>query len=417
MNEAADIVVVGAGAAGLMAAVSAARTTPGLKVVAVDGARKLGAKILVSGGGRCNVTNERVTPDDFAGGSRNAIRKILGRFSADDTVRFFSELDVELKPEENGKLFPTTDSAQTVLEALLAAAVDAGVELRHPFRVEAIEKRGTEFRIVAAEGDFEARRVILATGGKSLPRTGSDGGGYRLAQTLGHTPTARIFPALVPLLLPQGHVLTTLSGMSATATLTVASATGKKLASATGSLLCTHFGLSGPAALDISRYWTEARANDPEAQLLCNWLPEETAQSLDEALREPGPQTPFGRLRRRLPERLARTILEQAAVSVDTASDQLTRTRRIALVETTTAWPLAVRGDRGWNFAEVTAGGIPVEEFDPSTMQSRRCPGLYLCGEICDVDGRIGGFNFQWAWSGGSVAGRAAALDLSGSPD
>lgn len=417
MGNEADIVVVGAGAAGLMAAVVAARTDPGLRVVAVDGARKIGAKILVSGGGRCNVTNEVVSPDDFTGGSRNSIRKILGRFTVDDTVAFFEKLGVELKREQGGKLFPTTDSAQTVLDALLDATHAASAEVLHPFRVDRIDRQGDAFRIHAGGATLDAARVVLSTGGKSLPRTGSDGGGYALARALGHSTTPEVFPALVPLLLPNGHPLTKLSGLSAPARLTVAGSTGKRSTSVEGSLLCTHFGLSGPAALDVSRHLLNARFDDVGTGLFCDWLPDEAPEAFEEALQEDGPQTPYGRLRRRLPERLAAAIFERAAVPIDTPAAELPRKSRRALVETAKRWPLEITGDRGWNFAEVTAGGVPLDEIDPTKMASRRSPGLYLCGEICDVDGRIGGFNFQWAWASGAVAGRSAALSLTADRD
>ena len=393
-----------------MAAVQAARVAPERRVVLVDGAPKLGAKLLVSGGGRCNVTHERVVADDFAGGSRNTIRKILGRFGVEDTVQFFAERGVSLKREDSGKLFPTTDSAQTVLDALIGAAEEAGVEILNPFRIQKIEPCDGGFRLHSQSGDLEAKLVILATGGKSLPRTGSDGIGYTLARELGHRITERMLPALVPLLLPGDDPLIKLSGLSTPATLTVTAKSGKKLESATGSLLCTHFGLSGPVVLDISRYFIDATLDDADTSLVCNWLPAESQETLDELLRAPGAQTPFGRLRRKLPERLVRTLFEHVGVQTETRPDQLTRSDRTALVKSTTAWPLAVRGTRGWNFAEVTAGGIPLDEIVPATMQSRICPGLYLCGEICDVDGRIGGFNFQWAWTSGAVAGRAAGL-------
>jgi predicted Rossmann fold flavoprotein len=415
MSDLVDIVVVGAGAAGLTAAIEAARDAPGRRIVAVDGARKLGAKILVSGGGRCNVTNEVVSPADFAGGSRNSIRKVLGRFTVADTIAFFEELGVELKREEGGKLFPTSDSARTIFDALLAAARTAGVAIRSPFRVDRIERTNGAFRLHTADEKIDAARVVLSTGGKSLPRTGSDGGGYALARALGHTTTQEIFPALVPLRLADGHRLTQLSGLSAPARLTVAGSTGKRLASVEGSLLCTHFGLSGPAALDVSRHFIEANSHDADAALFCDWLPDETFEECEAALMDDGPQTPYGRLRRKLPERLAAAIFEEAGVRLETPAAELRRESRRALVQTAKQWRLEVSGNRGWNFAEVTAGGIPLDEIDPRTMASRKTDGLYLCGEICDVDGRIGGFNFQWAWASGAVAGRAAAVSLDAS--
>lgn len=387
-----------------MAALWAARSAPGQSVVLLDGARTLGAKILVSGGGRCNVTHHEVDETAFAGSSRAAIRRVLRRFDVPATVAFFRGLGVELKREETGKLFPVTDRARTVLDALLEAVRAAGVRVRHPWRVAAIE-RG--FVLSSAQGErLGAANVVLATGGRSLPRTGSDGAGYDLARALGHSITPRVFPALVPLTLPAGHPLCALSGLSAAATLEVRAGAGRRLAAFTGPALCTHFGLSGPAVLDVSRYLIAARFDDPTASLFANWIPGWTVEAVDEALRT---EAPARFLAARMPERLARTLCDMAGVPWSTPAHRLQRGARGTLARAAAALPLPVTGDRGFNYAEVTAGGVPLAELDLGTMESRLCPGLFLCGEICDVDGRIGGFNFQWAWASGYVAGLSAA--------
>lgn len=405
---AADVVIVGAGAAGLFAAVFAGRTHPGRQIVVLDGAKKLGAKILVAGGGRCNVTHDVVTADAYAGGSRNAIRKVLQRFDVEQTRAFFRDYGVELKREETGKLFPTTDSARTVLDALMRAVRDAGATIRHPFRVEHIERRADGFRVVGAWGSLECEKVILATGGRSLPKSGSDGHGYTLAKRLGHTLTTHILPSLVPLTLPASHYICDLSGITVKATLDLVSAAGKRLISFTDSTLCTHFGLSGPSVLDISRYYLAANADQPgAARLTINWLPDETSASFEQRLMAAGRVSVGRLLSADLPERLARALCTSAGVDFATACDQLSREARKTLVQMVTADLLPVTGSRGFTFAEVTAGGVPLSEIRLETMESRLCPGLHLCGEICDVDGRIGGYNFQWAWSSGFVAGSA----------
>ena len=425
--DSCDIAVVGAGAAGLMAAIAAGRVAERigrtLRIVALDGAAKLGAKILVAGGGRCNVTHHAVDESAYAGSSRHAIRKVLGRFGVPETVAFFSDLGVELKREETGKLFPVTDDAHTVLDALLAEAKRLGVELRHPWRVIAVERassedggfivRGGDAR-TAAPGEIHARRVILATGGMALPRSGSDGAGYALARSLGHTITDRVFPALVPLLLADGHFVRSLSGVAVPATLEVRTAAGKRLAAFTNSTLCTHFGLSGPGPMDISRYWSDARASDPAAVLVVNWLPALTPDALDALLLARPSRPPMSVLTRppcALPERLARALCDHAGLgtAADGPAGSIARDARRALVTAATSHPLPVVGDRGFTHAEVTAGGVPLAEVRLDTMESRVCQGLHLCGEILDVDGRIGGFNFQWAWASGFVAGSAAA--------
>lgn len=405
-TESAGVVIVGAGAAGLFAGIFAGRTNPHRRIVLLDGAKKLGAKILVAGGGRCNVTHDEISPDAYAGSSPNAIKKVLRRFDVPQTVDFFREMGVELKREETGKLFPVTDDAHTILDALLRAAQEADLEIRHPRRVQHIEKYGDGFRVTGDWGSIETPKVVLAAGGKSLPKSGSDGHGYRLAQSLGHTLTGRIFPALVPLMMPPDHFIRTLSGITVPATLEVRTASGKRVKAFTNSTLCTHFGFSGPSVLDISRYYLDAAMDDPQGtRLLINWLPDFTPEGFDKALLNAGQITVGRYLSDHLPERLARALCTEAGVDPAAPTNQLTREARKSLVRTVTALPLPITGSRGFTYAEVTAGGVPLSQIRLETMESRVCPGFYLCGEICDVDGRIGGYNFQWAWASGYVAG------------
>ena len=406
----ADVAIIGAGAAGLMAAIWAGRVIPRnatlRRVVLLDGAKRIGAKILVSGGGRCNITHDLVDASSFAGSTPNAIRKVLQRFDASSSIDFFARLGVELNREDTGKVFPVTDDAHTVLEALLGEVTRLPLELRTSFRVEELnrEKDGT-FEIVGAAGAIRVGRLVLATGGCSLPRTGSDGHGHAMARRLGHSITPRVFPALVPLTLPERHLVRSLSGLTIRAALEVRSARGKRLASFTDSTLCTHFGLSGPSVLDISRYYLDARAHDPTAALVINWLPGETVESIDRLLQTRDDRSVVAVLRGRLPERLSRALCEEAAVEPGLPISRLSRDARRSLARMICELPLPITGDRGFKVAEVTAGGVPLRELNLATMESRVCPGLFLCGEICDVDGRIGGYNFQWAWASGYVAG------------
>ena len=277
--------------------------------------------------------------------------------------------------------------------------------IRHPCRVDSVSRSTEGFRIGGAWGQIEARHLILATGGKSLPKSGSDGHGYQIARALGHHLTERIFPALVPLTLPPDHFICVLSGLTVPATLDLWSATGKHLRAFTGSTLCTHFGLSGPSILDISRYFIDAQLDDAGCELTINWLPEQTTEQLDRALQDLGRATPLQHLRTQLPERLARALCVHAGVDPNMPGSALSRSQRKALARSTTRLMLPITGSRGYTYAEVTAGGIPLTEVRLATMESRVCPQLHVCGEICDVDGRIGGFNFQWAWASGYIAG------------
>lgn len=416
-DEHVDLAIVGAGAAGLMAAIWAGRRAKAagveIRIVVLDGAAKLGAKILVAGGGRCNVTHHAVDETAYAGSSRHAVRKILRRFDVPQTIAFFREIGVELKREETGKLFPVTDSARTVLNALLRAAADAGVEIRTRRRVDSIARSSDGFILRAPAngehpdwGAMSARRVVLATGGMSLPKTGSDGHGYRIAKSFGHSVTPRIFPALVPLTLPEDHFARRLAGVAIPATLDVRSGAGKRLAQTTNAVLFTHFGISGPATLDISRHFLDAAASGPTI-MLANWLPGETESAIDGALLGLGRRSILRWLSERLPERLARALLHVANVEATAVGAALTREQRRRLSRALCAVELPVTGSRGFRHAEVTAGGVPLSEVRLETMESRLAPGLYLAGEILNVDGRIGGFNFQWAWATGFITGNA----------
>jgi predicted Rossmann fold flavoprotein len=424
-NESAQIVIVGAGAAGLMCAIMTARACKARgidpRITVVDGARKIGAKILVAGGGRCNVTHHRVLPADYAGSSRNAIKKVLKAFTERETVEFFEAMGVELKQEDTGKMFPVSDSAQTVLNALLNACDGHGVQIVHPWRVGSIEHNDRRFQIRPADDrntPINCDRLVLATGGMALPKTGSDGAGYRFAKLLGHGVTERIFPSLVPLVVADSdHWVKELSGIATRVTIEVRSGTGKRLAAFTNDLLCTHFGLSGPAVLDVSRWYLDAHHDDPDATLLINWLGDAQFDALDQQLQQLGKRTVLGWLRERLPERLARSLCERAGVDPSTPGHAISREQRRALARLLCECPVSIERDRGFTFAEVTAGGIPLSEVSPSTMASRVCDNLWIIGEILDVDGRIGGFNFQWAWASGTVAGRSIAASLAGTTD
>ena len=386
------------------------------QIVLLDGAKKIGAKILVAGGGRCNVTHHRVLPNDYAGASRNAIKKVLKAFDERATIEFFENLGVRLKQEDTGKMFPVSDSAQSVLSALLDECDRLGIAILHPWRVGRIQRDQGRFVVTSTEDRHEPKAfdcVVLATGGMALPKTGSDGAGYRFAQSLGHSVTQRVFPALVPLVVDQRDSwLMALSGISTRATLEVHSGTGKRLAAFTNEVLCTHFGLSGPGVLDISRWYLDARQDDADASLVINWLGETSFEQLDQQLQSLGKKTVLGFLRESIPDRLARALCEQSDVEPSTPGHALSRDQRRLLGRMLTQCPIAIERDRGFTFAEVTAGGIPLTEISTSSMGSRACEGLWIIGEILDVDGRIGGFNFQWAWASGTVAGRSIARSI-----
>jgi predicted Rossmann fold flavoprotein len=412
MNPPANLVIIGGGAAGLTAAIFAAQTAgSGKGIFILDGAKTLGAKILVAGGGRCNVTHDVVDVSDF-NGSRNIVKKILAAFSADDAVRWFSSLGVELKREETGKLFPVTDSARTVLNALLHRCDELGVTILTDHRVKSVVCWDDVFTIEHSQGSMQSRRVVLSTGGRSLPKTGSDGFGWQIAKSLGHT-VSSTYGALVPLVLDAGMFHADVAGISMEVELSTFAA-GKRIDRRTGSLLWTHFGISGPVVMDASRHWVIASETNLQPKMQANLLPSDEFESVEKWLIAQTSARPKAAvttiLTERLPARVAAAIVAHSNIDPTMTAGHLPRESRRALVHNLTALPLQVQQHRGWNYAEVTAGGVPLSEIDPRTMESRKRPGLYLAGEILDCDGRIGGFNFQWAWATGFLAGRAANL-------
>ncbi|WP_447971824.1 NAD(P)/FAD-dependent oxidoreductase [Nitrospira sp. M1] len=422
-----QIAIVGAGAAGLAAAIFTAEARPDLRVVLFDGARSIGAKILVSGGGRCNVTNVQVTSKDFHAPPR-LVERVLKRFTEQDTMRWFESMGVPLKQEATGKIFPVSNKARTVLHALLRRCEELGIVIRTQHRIQDIHKTPDHFALETDEGVMTADRIIMATGGKSLPKSGSDGSGWNLMQRLGHTIT-ECDPALVPLVLSESFFHKELSGTSHDVTLTTTS-DGRIADRRTGSLLWTHFGVSGPAIMDASRSWIKGQAQGSDATLLLSFFPDQTFEEIDrwlidEASHDPQ-KTLVALLSKRLPQRVAKTLCTYVATEMTVSANphtanvefsalpisQLTRTARRMLTHILTGLRLPIERTRGWNFAEVTAGGIPLQEININSMESRKIPGLYAVGEILDCDGRIGGFNFQWAWATGYIAGTKVGQGL-----
>ena len=408
-----DVAIIGGGAAGLAAAIAAGEYGQGARIYLLDGAKTLGAKILVSGGGRCNVTHEVVTPRDFFG-NRNIIRNILAAFSVKQTITWFASLGVDLKREETGKMFPRTDKARTVLNALLARARQAEVTVCPDHRVTEVSLSSSGFLVHHRHGSLHAARVILATGGQSLPRSGSDGFGYQLARALGHRVTPTV-PALVPLLLHRSMFHTTLSGLSQEVALTTL-VDGREVDRRTGSLLWTHFGISGPVVMDASRFWTLATNRGAQVELYSNFVPGRSSEGLKDWFVSQAAEHPKRSLVRTVSslvsDRFSESLCRHCSCDPQSILAHVSRTDRDRLLNALTKFRFPIEGNRGWNFAEVTAGGVPLEEINYRTMESKLVPGLYLIGEILDCDGRIGGFNFQWAWTTGRLAGRSATTSL-----
>jgi predicted Rossmann fold flavoprotein len=411
-------IIIGAGAAGLATAIFAKRAAPELDVRCLDGATKIGAKILVSGGSRCNVTNRVVTERDFWGGSPRIIRNVLRAFPANRAAAFFETLGVTLHEEEDGKLFPNSNRSRTVLEALLAEAERLGIRIDTDCRVVGLCRNDHGFvvetssprRAAFPHARLEAGMVVLATGGRSLPKTGSDGFGYELARMLGHG-YVDTTPALAPLVL-DGDQRVALTGVAHEAALSLR-VNGVVTTRVQGAMLWTHFGVSGPVALNMSRHWHRARLGRGDADVRLSVCPGETFESLEQwwlTQERARPKALVSTiLAARVPASVASAWVAANGIDQDTTLAHLPKIERRRLLHAVLDTPLSIVDSRGFSYAEVTAGGIPLDEVDPATMESRVCRRLFLVGEILDVDGRLGGFNFQWAWSSGWVAGQALA--------
>ena len=416
----ADVVVIGAGAAGLCAAIAAGRK--GARVLLLEGSGRVGTKIRASGGGRCNILPSRARDDGFWSHSDpKAMARLLARWPLADVRAFFErDLRLALRDEAADKVFPASGRADDVVQALLAGVQAAGVELRTGARVAELRGFGPDDaggEVWLEQGAvLRARRVVVCAGGLALPRSGSDGWGLRVAEALGHAiePT---YPALVPLSVDAPD-LRALSGVALPVALrVVASAAdgGRELAREDGDLLLTHRGLSGPAVLQISRHLIDPRGRGRRLEI--SWGATDWPAALSDGR---GGRTLGQALRVGLPNRLADALLERAAAArspsptvAQLAADRLAglgRADRATWLELLTRFSPVVTGSEGYKTAEVMGGGVALSAVDARTLASRSHPGLHFAGEVLDVTGRLGGFNFLWAWVSGRVAGEAAAV-------
>jgi predicted Rossmann fold flavoprotein len=405
MTRPRRVVVVGGGAAGTMAAGFAAAL--GSETLLLERTRDGGRKILISGGGRCNILPARLDESRFVtDSSRNTLRKIVRSWPLPEQIAFFErELGQPLVEEtESAKLFPTSQRARDVRDGLLAWARRRGAQWLPETLVTGVAPDAGRWRVERDQAPpIVADAVILATGGLSVPNTGSDGRGLAIAAALGHT-VHTTYPALTPLT-AEPAPFAELAGVSLPVTVTARA--GKLSADATGGFLFTHRGYSGPAVLDVSHVAVRSRGTAAPAQVRVRWTLLDEA-GWEEALRPEGTRTVAGAVRRALPARLADALVASAGVEPARPLAQLRREERRRLIETLVHGELPWTGDEGYRKAEVTGGGVSLAEIDPRTMESRLHPGLFLCGEVLDAFGPIGGYNFLWAWATGRAAGTGA---------
>lgn len=396
-----SVIVVGAGAAGLVAAGFAARQ--GAKVTLIERTRDGGRKILISGGGRCNVLPAMAAPEKFVTASPiHLLRAMLRAWPLREQRTFFEDdLGVALAlEEESGKLFPRSNKARDVRDALVGFAKGHGVQLLVNTTVTSVAGSDNGFTVATTAGALDCGRVILATGGLSVPATGSDGTGLRIAGELGLA-AVETYPALTPLLAaPRAGETTSphagLAGVSLTVRLR--SRERGKTIDTNGGFLFTHQGYSGPSVLDISH--VTSRGDRPAIRAQWAALSAEELSGSDEFVSTI--------LSRKMPARLAERLMQECAIPLDRRTSSLRRAERNALIESVTAYPLPWTGNEGYKKAEVTGGGVALTEVNPQTLESTKVKGLYLCGEMLDAFGPIGGHNFSWAWATGRAAGLAA---------
>ncbi|MGI6453900.1 MAG: NAD(P)/FAD-dependent oxidoreductase [Syntrophomonadaceae bacterium] len=405
------VIVVGGGASGLTAAISARRL--GAEVTILERNPRVGKKILSTGNGRCNFTNINADITCYQGKNPQFAYSALSSFTVDDTIRFFEKLGIQAKVEDFGKVFPMSDQASSVLDVLLYELNELGVNIICEALVTRIEKKKDQFIIELENGQiYRGGRVIVATGGKAMPYSGSDGRGYDLAKTLGHAVTDT-FPALVQIML-EGKFFPRIQGVKIVGTAEIIYR-NKSLARDRGDILFANYGVSGPPILQISRKAGELMNEGKEAFLkisIIDTMSREELRNLMQRRLELAAKKPLDfSLVGLINKRLIPVILGEVGLTdVKRPVTSLSAAEREGIVKILTDWRFKVRGTKGWSSAQVTAGGVDTREVDPQTMQSRLVPGLFFAGEVLDIDGLCGGFNLQWAWSSGYIAGQHAVM-------
>lgn len=386
-----DVIIIGAGASGLMCAIEAGKR--GRKVMVLDHANKAGKKILMSGGGRCNFTNYSIDPDNFISNNPHFSKSALSRYSQWDFLALIARYHIPYHERDHGQLF-CDESAKDILSMLLAECADAGAVVQLNTPIDSIEQLTNRFHLKTDKGDFTSQSLVVATGGLSIPKMGASPLGYKIAQQFG----LNVLPTragLVPFTLQPDDKdkFSTLSGIA------VPCVVSNERQGFSENILFTHRGLSGPAVLQLSSYW---RAGE---EVVINLLPQVNLEAELKSLRRQKLKSTLKTiLDGYLPKRLVSCLLseELLAISLPDLSDR--QIQQIA--DQLHNWKIKPNGTEGYRTAEVTVGGVDCEALSSKTMESKKVPGLYFIGEVVDVTGWLGGYNFQWAWSSGWCAGQ-----------
>jgi predicted Rossmann fold flavoprotein len=415
-----DVIVIGGGSAGLMASIAASRD--GAKVLLVDKGDKLGRKLGISGGGRCNVTNNKDMDEliKHIPGNGRFLYSAFTHFGNKDIIAFFENLGIHLKEEDNGRMFPISDKAKTVVDALIGQVRRQGVEIRTNSPVKKVlyaDGRVSGVQLQGGETVISSRAVIVASGGCSVPHTGSTGDGYAWAEAGGHTITP-LFPTEVPLTSKEPFIRSReLQGLSLRdVTLSVLNAKGKPIIAHRGDMLFTHFGLSGPIALRCSQFVVKElnKSERKEVLVTVDLFPDKSTDEVyNESMalaRSDAKKAIKNVLKSLLSERLIPLLLVKSELDDLLTYDNIPKQKWLELCKLMKAFPVIVKGTLSLEEAFVTGGGIQLKEVDPSTMQSKLIQGLYFCGEILDIHGYTGGYNITAAFSTGYMAGTHAAM-------
>jgi hypothetical protein len=400
-----DVVVIGAGAAGLFCAAQAGQR--GARVLLVDHADKVAEKIRISGGGRCNFTNRDATPANFHSRNPHFCRSALARYTSQDFIALVQRHRIAFHEKHRGQLF-CDDSSQQIIDLLLRECEDGGVERWQPCSVRALrarenaEEHGARFEIDTERGPVEARSVVIATGGLPVPKIGATDFGLRVARQFGHA-IVEPRPALVPLVFDAADWAPFVALAGVSLEVEISSGSGKQRARFLEDLLFTHRGLSGPAVLQASSYWQPGETLQIAFAPGTDWAGT-LARAKATSRRQLGNE-----LATHLPQRLAQAWLARGGLPEDRPMPEVADKPLRQLAESLSAWRIAPAGTEGWKKAEVMAGGVDTREIDSKTMESRRAPGLHFIGEVVDVTGWLGGYNFQWAWASGYACAEALA--------
>lgn len=410
MSNQHKVFVIGGGASGMIAAISAKMA--GADVTILERNSRIGKKILATGNGRCNYTNIYADVNHYHGTNPDFIYGAFSAFDVSKTIGFFEKLGIAPKIEEQGKVFPMSEQASSVLDVLLFELNDLGVNIICNAYVKKIKKEKGKFKIFLEDGSiYKAERVILACGGKAMPSSGSDGNGYDLAKQLEHS-IVKIFPALVQLKL-DGNFFKQIDGVKFKGTAEVVS-NNKVIATDSGDILFANYGVSGPPILQLSRIAGELLNKNLDAQLKIVIIDTMSREELKQFLIRrfkfmPNRALDFS-LVGFINKRLIRVILKQAGFKdLKVPVKSLTLSDIEKIVDILQDWRFKITGTKSWPSAQVTAGGVDTKEIDQYTMESKIVKDLFFAGEMIDIDGNCGGFNLQWAWSSGYVAGQNAA--------